>query len=78
MLPDELTKEQKEALLKGSFAMQVRVLCNKDQLDNLNAALDDAAKMYGVFLVEHATTNPTDSDVEEALEHEYEVDWGML
>jgi len=78
MIPDELTKEQKTALLKNGFAMQIRVLCNKGQLDDLNALLNDAAQKYGVFTVEHTTVDVTDSDVEEALEHEYEVDWDML
>ena len=77
MLPHELTEKERKKLLKDTFVMELRVLCNEDQLDDLNALMNDAARKSSVFVVHHTTDDPTDSDIE-ALEHPYDIDWIKL
>ncbi len=59
--------------------MQLRVLCTKDQLDDLNSLMHEAAiSKEALFLVSHTTHDPEDSDIEDALEFASEIDWGKL
>ena len=80
MIPDELTKEQKTSLLHANaLVMELRVLCTEDQLDKLNEAMHRAGVDHSLFIVHHQTfVNLEDSDVEEALENEGEIQWGKL
>ncbi len=80
MTPDELTTEQKKALLRGrAMVMELRVLCTEDQLDKLNGAMHEAGIENSLFIVHHQTsTKLEESDIEEALENEYEIQWGKL
>lgn len=77
MTPDELTDEQMATLIKRAWAIDIRVLCTEDQADAIKDAFSNAAK-DAVFTVHHEGSEPSETDIEEAINFPYDVKWGKL